>query len=337
MMNLLRSASRVSAVFAMLMYFNTFRLLRSCEARPAIARDDFFISARVMRRLILLCGLLLCLGTAQAQVRDFDRIIESGTLRVALYQNFPPYSYEEGGQPRGVDYELAKALAEGLGLQLEVMWAPPGEKLDDDLRDYIWRGRVTAQGQLADVMLRVPYDRDYAQLRNELGELVNERVVMFGPYQRERWQLAFDRRRLPEVPSIHALRQHPVGVEVESVPSFYLSSVHSGMLSQETRHYPTPKQAFAAMQGGEVDAVMALRGEVDWLVHEANDPQLALAENAYPDMGRQIWEIGMAVHETNRQLAYALEEQLESLILDGSLERLYARYGLRFERPEQYQ
>ena len=81
-----------------------------------------------MRRLILLCGLLLSLGIAQAQVRDFDRITESGTLRVALYQNFPPYSYEQDGQPRGVDYELAKALAEGLGLKLDVMWAPPGEK-----------------------------------------------------------------------------------------------------------------------------------------------------------------------------------------------------------------
>lgn len=127
MINLLRSASRVSAVLAMLMYFNTFRLLRAGPARPAIARDYFFISARVMRLLILLCGLLLGLGIAQAQVRDFDRITESGILRVALYQNFPPYSYEQDGQPRGVDYELAKALAEGLGLQLEVMWAPPGK------------------------------------------------------------------------------------------------------------------------------------------------------------------------------------------------------------------
>ena len=69
-----------------------------------------------MRRLIAFWALLLCLGTAQAQVRDFDRITESGTLRVALYQSFPPYSYEQDGQPRGVDYELAKALAEGLGL-----------------------------------------------------------------------------------------------------------------------------------------------------------------------------------------------------------------------------
>lgn len=290
-----------------------------------------------MRRLMLLCGLLLYFVAAQAQVRDFDRINESGVLRVALYQNFPPYSFEQDGQPRGVDYELANALAEGLGLKLELIWAPPGEKLDDDLRDYIWRGRVTAQGQLADLMLRVPYDRDYAHMRNELGERVNELVVMFGPYQRERWQMAFDRRRLAEVPSIAVFRQHPVGVEVESVPSFYLSSVQNGMLRKQTHHYPTPLAAFAAMRAGEVDAVMALRGEVDWLLHEAGDAQLALAENAYPDMGRQIWEIGMAVHETNRQLAYALEEQLENMILDGSLERIYARYGLRYEKPEQYQ
>ena len=52
MINLLRSASRVSAVLAMLMYFNTLRLLRAGPARPAIVRDDFFISARVMRLLV---------------------------------------------------------------------------------------------------------------------------------------------------------------------------------------------------------------------------------------------------------------------------------------------
>ena len=125
MKKLLRSASR-TPVLAMLMYFNTLRLLRAGPVRAAIARADFFKSSCALRRLIFLCGLLLCLGTAQAQVRDFDRITESGTLRVALYQNFPPYSYEQDGQPRGVDYELATALAEGLGLMLELMWGPRG-------------------------------------------------------------------------------------------------------------------------------------------------------------------------------------------------------------------
>jgi ABC-type amino acid transport substrate-binding protein len=54
-------------------------------------------------------------------------------------------------------------------------------------------------------------------------------------------------------------------------------------------------------------------------------------------MGKQLWEIGMAVHESNRQLAYAVEEALEALIRDGSVKAIYARYGLRYDVPEMYQ
>jgi ABC-type amino acid transport substrate-binding protein len=87
--------------------------------------------------------------------------------------------------------------------------------------------------------------------------------------------------------SVAVFEQHPIGVEVDSVPSFYLTSVFNGMLAAKTHHYPGVPQAFAAMKAGEVDAVMAMRGEIDWQVHEAADPQLALAENAYPNMGKQ--------------------------------------------------
>jgi len=91
------------------------------------------------------------------------------------------------------------------------------------------------------------------------------------------------------------------------------------------------------MRAGKVDAVMAMRGEIDWLLHEAADPQLKAAENAYPEMGRQQWDIGMAVHESNRQLAYALEGELVELIGSGALAKIYARYGLRYEVPELYE
>lgn len=294
--------------------------------------------SRRMPWLAVLCSLLLALSEPLlAQVRSYDSIVESGVLKVALYEDFPPYSFQQDGQPRGVDYDIAQALAAGLGLTLEVIWAPPGEKLDDDLRDYIWRGHYLRPKQLADVMLRVPYDREFSYKSNEFGELVNELVVMFGPYQRERWQVAFDQRRLKAVPSVAVFQRHPIGVEVESVPSFYLSSVFDGMLSKMTHHYRNPQEAFAAMKAGEVDAVMALRGEVDWQRKLAADSQLALAENAYPNMGKQVWDIGMAVHESNRQLAYALEEKLEELILAGELKRIYGQYGLRYELPGLYQ
>ncbi|KAA0984465.1 transporter substrate-binding domain-containing protein [Pseudomonas sp. ANT_J12] len=286
---------------------------------------------------VLISAVLLCCQVAQAQVRTYDQMIAAGELKVAVYKDFAPYSFEDAGQPRGVDVDLAQALATALGVKLKLIWAPAGEKLDDDLRDYIWRASQLHDQQLADLMMRVPYDRDYSQKRNELGELENDHVVMFGPYQNEQWQVAYDRRRLHSVGSVAVFEQHPIGVEVDSVPSFYLTSVFNGMLAAKTHHYPGVPQAFAAMKAGEVDAVMAMRGEVDWQVHEAHDPQVALAQNAYPNMGKQRWEIGMAVHESNRQLSYALEEALEAMIREGSVQAIYARYGLQYEVPEMYQ
>ncbi|MDN3222665.1 substrate-binding periplasmic protein [Pseudomonas nunensis] len=286
---------------------------------------------------VLISAVLLCCQVAQAQVRTYDQMIAAGELKVAVYKDFAPYSFEDAGQPRGVDVDLAQALATALGVKLKLIWAPAGEKLDDDLRDYIWRSSQLHNQQLADLMMRVPYDRDYSQKRNELGELENDHVVMFGPYQNEQWQVAFDRRRLDSVGSVAVFEQHPIGVEVDSVPSFYLTSVFNGMLAAKTHHYPGVPQAFAAMKAGEVDAVMAMRGEVDWQVHEAHDPQVALAENAYPNMGKQRWEIGMAVHESNRQLSYAVEEALEALIREGKVQAIYAGYGLQYEVPEMYQ
>ena len=291
-----------------------------------------------MRLLALVfCGLLTLAQGAPAAVRPFDDIVASGVLKVAVYENFPPYSFQQNGQPRGIDVELAQKLADSQGLKLELMWIAAGEKLDDDLRNFVWKGHYLRPGVLADVMLRVPYDRQYRLKRNDVGELVNEQVSMFGPYQRERWQVAYDSRRLKEVPSVAVFAYNTVGVEEDSVPSFYFNSVFGGRMRSNAKHYASPQQAFAGMRKGEVDAVMAMRGEVDWMVHEAGDPQLKEAENAYPEMGRQEWEIGMAVHESNRQLAYALEGGLEELIDSGELAAIYARYGLHYDVPEEYQ
>jgi len=289
---------------------------------------------------LLVSAIACCLGLmfqpARAQVRTYDSIIAAGVIKVAVYQDFPPYSFQVDGQARGVDVDLATALARALGVRLELMWAPPGEKLDDDLRDLIWRGSPLRGQQLADVMMRVPYDKDFSQKRNDVGELENDHVVMFAPYQTERWQVAFDRTRLDAVPSVAVFAEHPIGVEIDSVPSFYLTSIFNAQFAGSTHHFPSVQEAFVAMRDGKVDAVMAMRGEVDWQLHQAHDPQWSLAENAYPSLGRQTWEIGMAVHESNRQLAYAIEEALETLIREGEVQRIYAAYGMRYDVPEMY-
>jgi polar amino acid transport system substrate-binding protein len=290
-------------------------------------------------RLVLATLMLLCLPVQAlniTHIRDYDEIIESGFIKVALYEDFPPYSFEEDGVARGVDVELAKALAEGLGVALQIQWMQPDESIEGDFRNHLWRGHYLRPGQIADVMLRVPNDREFSAKRDDLGLPAHELVHMFGPYQRERWQAAHNPAHLKEVPSIAIFQYHPIGVEEDSVPSFYLGSVMNGQLSKSVRHYRTLRQAFVALQAGEVHAVMGIQAEIDWLLSQHPDSGMRLAENAYPNMGRQVWDLGMAVHDSNRQLAYALGDVAEEMILDGRMAQIYADHGLRYMKPGFY-
>jgi len=66
--------------------------------------------------------LLLGVVSAQAQSRDFDKIVESGVLRVGLISQPPFVKFDPGDQGwTGPSYELAKLLAESLNIKLEIV------------------------------------------------------------------------------------------------------------------------------------------------------------------------------------------------------------------------
>lgn len=66
-------------------------------------------------------GLLLA-GTA-ADARSLDDIIQSGTIRIGINPNFPNMSVRnDAGEWVGFDIEIGKALAEGIGVDVE--WVP---------------------------------------------------------------------------------------------------------------------------------------------------------------------------------------------------------------------
>ena len=301
-----------------------------------------------MRFLAIVQALALALvvgwaGTAQA--RYYDDVIASGVITIGAYKEFPPYSFEQDGVAAGVDIEIGRRIAQALGVNMQVHWITPDENLEDDLRNNVWKGHYLdkdtdnplAMKHLADVMMRVPYDREYSFKRDSLGLLINDQVVLFGPYQREKWQVAFDSKKLERVGTVAVFQYHPIGVEIDSLPDFYMTSAFAGRMRKNTRHFPNVNQAFSAMTEGKVDAVMGMRAEVDWLLSEAENPQYQLAENGFPMMGKQQWDIGMAVKQTYRQLSHAVEEVVDQLIRGGEMDKIYASYGLRYELPGLYQ
>ncbi|MGI2259031.1 substrate-binding periplasmic protein [Shewanella sp. GXUN23E] len=290
--------------------------------------------------LWLAAGLLcLLLSPAWVQARNYDEVIDSGVLKVALYRDFPPYSWLEKGQAKGMDVELAGALATGLGVKLEILWATAGENTGDDLRQYLWKGSNlnTTDGSRikADVMLRIPYDRAYAQQRDDTGHLAHELVHMFGPYHEERWQLAYNPDKIEDVPTMAVFQYHNIGVEIDSAPQFFLTSAFGGRLRDHTRSYHDISQAYAAMTQGEVDAVMGMYSQIQWL-NQRQGGKAVLAQRHYPLFGKQTWELGMAVKDDYRQLAYALEDIMLECIRDGRMAAWASANGFSYQMPPRY-
>ncbi|TCK09000.1 amino acid ABC transporter substrate-binding protein (PAAT family) [Marinobacterium mangrovicola] len=286
----------------------------------------------------------LTLGGGQAQARVYDDVVDSGFVRIGVYRDFPPYSFMRDGEPAGIDVDLGEKIAEELGVEMRLHWMTPDETLDDDLRNNVWKGHYLdkdednplAMKNVADVMMRVPYDRDYSYKRDELGLIINDLVVMMSPYHQERWQLAFDSEKLDSVRTLAKFQYHPIGVEVDSLPAFYLTSGLQGRMREMTHHYTNPRVAFAAMKQGEVSAVMGMRSEIDWLLSKDDTGRYRLAENGFPDMGKQAWDIGIAVGEADRDLGYSVEAVFDRMIRDGSMAELFGQYGVTYESPSLY-
>jgi ABC-type amino acid transport substrate-binding protein len=294
---------------------------------------------------VFLMGVCLVLS-GQVLARSYDNVIESGHLIVGVYRDFPPYSYLVDDEPKGVDVELGKAIAKAFKLEFQLHWITPDENLEDDLRNNVWKGHYLDKDtehplslkKLADVMMRVPYDREFAYRQDpQTGEVVNEQVVMFGPYQRESWRVAYDAQKMDAVKTMAVFQYYPIGVEIDSLPDFYLSSGFQGRMRKNVHHYGSARKAFAAMQDGQVNAVMAMRSEIDNLLFAANDARFQVAENGFPSIGKQKWDVGMAVKSTYRQLSYAVEDVVDRMVRSGEMAALFATYGLTYELPGLYQ
>ena len=250
---------------------------------------------------------------------------ERGTLEVALYKDFPPYSYKRRGRPAGIDVDIAEALAETLGLNLRVRLFAADENMGDDLRNNLWKGHYLGGG-VADVMLHVPADEQYAAKE--------DKVVFFGPYFHEAVAVAHDTSKIKSVETPLLLSGHKVGVEIDSISDYYMSGAFNGRLRTAAVRFPSTRDAIKAFAAGEVDAVMAPRGELQGLIKEVGLEGLAYKEQELVGMFRTAWDLGMAVkRHADDSLLDAVETAMEQLRDAGKLAEIFQAHGVEYTAP----
>ena len=254
---------------------------------------------------------------------DYDTIIERGWIDFGAYEDFPPYASMVDGEPQGIDIDLAHLIAEEIGVEARIHLLPAGESVDADLRFHVWKGPIVGD-RVMNVMMHVPYNREL--------DIRNEQVLLTGQYMNESTAIAYSTTHYEEdekpVPAY--FRFDKVGVENDSLADFYLSSIGNGSMVNNIRRYPTPAAAMAALQAGEIPAVM---GSLAQLEHGAGEG-IAVHQPPLPGLALGNWTLGVGIRHNYRQLGYAVDDAIRAAIEDGRMKAIFEKYGATFQPPD---
>jgi polar amino acid transport system substrate-binding protein len=249
---------------------------------------------------LIVAAIVGLIGPAQA--RPLKTIRELGSIGLCAHPNSLPFA-SKAGNPPGFQVELGQALARELGVALRLDWI---------ITQYQMRSAD------CDIVLDVIADRE-AQ-----GET---RLAISKPYYRTGVALAVPAAsKLTSFKSLDANTK--VGVQVGSVAAMVISQ----------RHVPTSTFGF------EVDSLEAL------LNHEldaaAVTPTMAAYFNlTHPGKGLRIlaldeseanlnWNVAVGMVRPDQELREAVDAALERLRADGTVDKIYQRYGVVLQPPK---
>ncbi|WP_407154816.1 substrate-binding periplasmic protein [Bradyrhizobium sp. STM 3557] len=248
----------------------------------------------------VVAGIIGLMG--QAEARPLDAIRSSGVIGLCAHPNSLPFA-SKAGDPPGFQVELGQALARELGVSLRLDWI-------------ITQYQLRSAG--CDIVLDVIADRE-AQ-----GE-TNLRISK--PYYRTGVALAVP--PASQLTSFKSLDEHTkVGVQVGSAAAMIIAQ----------RHVPTSTFGF------EIDSLDALANhEID---AAAVTPTAASYFNlTHPDKAVRIldrdeseanlnWNVAVGMVRPDDRLRDAIDGTLERLREDGTIDRIYRRYGVALPLPK---
>jgi len=276
----------------------------------------------VLSRRLALAGLGSAIGTlmlaapagAQESASALEKIKARGHLIVGLYNELPPFHVKG----KGIEIDLANALAAELGVKATLLPFNADENMNDDLRNMVWRGHYLGHGP-ADVLLHVPVDRP---LMNG-----NPRVNIFAPYWREQVMIARDLSVLPQLDGFDSLKGKRVAVPGQSLAGWLMIGADNGALQDQLiTKLADGVEAAVLLQRGEVAAAAGLRSELEATL--GKDPKFAISPLPSPRAPKDGWAVGMAVKKEAADLAQALQAGVNRLAESGRLRQIFASAGL---------
>ena len=246
--------------------------------------------------------LLLIIWSAPADARSLETVIERGALTLCASPNALPFA-SKSGPISGFQIELGEKIAEQLGVKLAREWVVSAiqyRRADCDLvLDVIARKDTPPAGG---VRASRPYHRSGVVLAVRDDSQASS-LASLGSDQR-------------------------IGVPVGSLVSMTLAKAGNA-----TSPFVFEDDIVAALANREIEAAAVTAMTVGWFNLQHADQRLRLIPAFDGDQDLN-WNVAAGLLRPDEKLRTRVDAAIEALLADGTIARIYARYGIELKSPQ---
>ena len=246
----------------------------------------------VVLALILVIGCFAACGKKEEKKTEEKKTEEKKTLVMATNAEFPPYEYHEGDAVVGIDAEIAKLIADKLGMEL---------KIEDVAFDSIIPGVQAGK-----------YDMGMA------GMTVNEerlQSVNFSESYATGVQVVIVNEG-GSIASLDDIAGKKIGVQTSTTGDIYASDDFG---DENVVKFDSGAAAVEALKSGKVDCVIIDNEPAKSYV--AANEGLKILETEYA-----VEDYAICFAKENTELQEKVNAALKELIADGSVQKIIDKY-----------
>ena len=236
-------------------------------------------------------------SSASSEAKAEVKTVSAGKLTMATNATFPPYEYHEGDKIVGIDAEIAKAVADKLGLELVI---------EDVEFDSIIAGVQAGKYDIGCAGMTVTEDR--------------LKSVNFSTSYATGIQSIIVKEDSP-IKSIDDLLKgdYKVGVQSGTTGDIYMSEEDGGVGENRIDRYNSGNDAVIALTSGKIGAVCIDNEPAKAYV--AANSGLVILETPYTEE-----KYAIAISKDNEALLAAINKALDELTKDGTIAKIIEKY-----------
>lgn len=231
-------------------------------------------------------------ATSEAGADEGYKLVKEGTLTMATNAYFPPYEYYDGQDIIGIDADIAKAIADKMGLEL---------KIEDMEFDSIITAVSTGKADLGLAGMTVTPDRQKNVDFSDSYATGIQSVIV---------------KEDSTITKIDDLKGKKIGVQLSTTGDIYATDAYG---KDAVVQYNKGNDAVMALTQGQVDAVI-IDNEPAKSYVEANKG-LKILDTEYATEN-----YAACISKDNAGLTKAVNKALAELKADGTLQKIVDKY-----------